>query len=65
MYPVIIGNGRSLQSDAVIAGYKIPKGVNIFSCYQFLITKKLNAILFVILEVQKKRKRSQVLSFEI
>lgn len=27
MYPVIIGNGRSLQSDAVIGGYRIPKGV--------------------------------------
>lgn len=27
MYPVVIGNGRSLQSDAVIGGYHIPKGV--------------------------------------
>jgi hypothetical protein len=27
MYPVIIGNGRSLQSDTVIGGYRIPKGV--------------------------------------
>ncbi len=28
MYPVVIGNGRILQSDAVISGYKIPKGVS-------------------------------------
>lgn len=27
MYPVVLGNGRSLQSDAVICGYKVPKGV--------------------------------------
>lgn len=34
MYPVVIGNGRNLQSDAVIAGYHVPKGVYInFSCY--------------------------------
>lgn len=28
MYPVVIGNGRSLQTDAVIGGYHIPKGVS-------------------------------------
>jgi cytochrome P450 len=27
MYPVVLGNGRSLQSDAVICGYNVPKGV--------------------------------------
>lgn len=27
MYPVIIGNGRSLQTDTVIGGYHVPKGV--------------------------------------
>jgi len=27
MYPVIIGNGRSLQADTDIGGYRIPKGV--------------------------------------
>lgn len=27
MYPVVLGNGRSLQSDAVICGYTVPKGV--------------------------------------
>lgn len=27
MYPVIIGNGRNLQSDTVLAGYQVPKGV--------------------------------------
>lgn len=29
IYPVIIGNGRSLQADAIIGGYQIPKGVNV------------------------------------
>lgn len=29
MYPVVLGNGRSLQSDATICGYNVPKGVNI------------------------------------
>lgn len=29
MYPVVIGNGRNLQSDAVIGGYHVPKGVSI------------------------------------
>ncbi|XP_018570997.1 probable cytochrome P450 49a1 [Anoplophora glabripennis] len=29
MYPVIIGNGRSLQSDAILAGYKVPKGTHV------------------------------------
>ena len=28
MYPVIIGNGRSLQSDSIINGYHVPKGVS-------------------------------------
>lgn len=28
MYPVVIANGRSLQSDAVIKGYHVPKGVS-------------------------------------
>lgn len=29
LYPVVIGNGRNLQSDAVISGYHVPKGVSI------------------------------------
>ncbi|XP_065167350.1 probable cytochrome P450 49a1 [Atheta coriaria] len=29
MYPVIIGNGRSLQKDAVISGYNVPKGTHV------------------------------------
>lgn len=29
MYPVVIGNGRNLQTDAVIFGYHVPKGVSI------------------------------------
>lgn len=28
MYSTVIGNGRTLQSDMVICGYKIPKGVS-------------------------------------
>lgn len=27
MYPVIIANGRSLQSETVLDGYRVPKGV--------------------------------------
>lgn len=30
--PVVIGNGRSLQSDAIIAGYEVPKGVSFSFC---------------------------------
>lgn len=33
MYPVVIANGRSLQTDAVIAGYHIPKGVSMVYIY--------------------------------
>ncbi|CAH1972910.1 unnamed protein product [Acanthoscelides obtectus] len=29
MYPVIIGNGRSLQSDTIIGGYMVPKGTHV------------------------------------
>ncbi|KAF7270578.1 hypothetical protein GWI33_016469 [Rhynchophorus ferrugineus] len=29
MYPVIIGNGRCLQSDTVLAGYHVPKGTHV------------------------------------
>lgn len=29
MYPVVLGNGRSLQSDTVISGYNVPKGVSV------------------------------------
>ncbi|XP_017465203.1 PREDICTED: probable cytochrome P450 49a1 [Rhagoletis zephyria] len=29
MYPVVIANGRSLQTDAIIAGYHIPKGTHV------------------------------------
>lgn len=28
MYPVIIGNGRSLQKDTILGGYHVPKGVS-------------------------------------
>lgn len=40
MYPVVLGNGRSLQSDAVICGYNVPKGVMLFS--QNFIGRKFN-----------------------
>jgi len=33
MYPVIIGNGRSLQADTVIGGYRIPKGVRYIAVF--------------------------------
>lgn len=29
MYPVVIGNGRCLQSDAVVGGYHVPKGTHV------------------------------------
>lgn len=29
MYPVVLGNGRSLQSDTVISGYNVPKGTHV------------------------------------
>lgn len=29
MYPVVIGNGRNLQSDAVINGFHVPKGTHV------------------------------------
>lgn len=28
MYPVVIGNGRCMMKDTIIAGYQIPKGVS-------------------------------------
>lgn len=28
MYSTVIGNGRTLQKDMVICGYRIPKGVS-------------------------------------
>jgi cytochrome P450 family 49 subfamily A len=29
MYPVVIGNGRSMTKETIISGYKIPKGVQV------------------------------------
>lgn len=29
MYSTVIGNGRTLQEDTVICGYRVPKGVRI------------------------------------
>jgi len=31
MYPVVIGNGRCMTKETIISGYKIPKGVSIFT----------------------------------
>lgn len=28
VYSTVIGNGRTLQQDMIICGYKIPKGVS-------------------------------------
>lgn len=36
-YSTVIGNGRTLMEDAVICGYQIPKGVNLFCIFSFLI----------------------------
>ncbi|KAJ8967411.1 hypothetical protein NQ314_002918 [Rhamnusium bicolor] len=52
MYPVIIGNGRSLQSDAILAGYKVPKGVN-FNIFVLFIS---NAALLQVLCEPKPEK---------
>lgn len=41
MYSTVIGNGRTLQQDTIIQGYKIPKGVssirNIQECHLIII----------------------------
>ncbi|XP_055380217.1 probable cytochrome P450 49a1 [Condylostylus longicornis] len=29
MYPVVIANGRSLQTDSIIAGFEVPKGTHV------------------------------------
>lgn len=45
MYPVVLGNGRSLQSDAVIAGYNVPKGVNNF--FVFHVSFRTGNLIFI------------------
>jgi cytochrome P450 family 49 subfamily A len=47
MYPVVLGNGRSLQSDAVIAGYNVPKGVNDFFCFTFASGNSISFPIFL------------------
>jgi cytochrome P450 family 49 subfamily A len=42
MYPVIIGNGRSLQSDTVIGGYRIPKGVRYIAIFSDVSSLSFN-----------------------
>ena len=42
MYPVIIGNGRSLQADTVIGGYRIPKGVRYISVFSNMLSLNVN-----------------------
>lgn len=41
MYPVIIGNGRSLQKDAVISGYNVPKGVRYIKSQIYTLLKQM------------------------
>lgn len=36
MYSTVIGNGRTLQKDMVICGYRIPKGVSKHYLYNIL-----------------------------
>lgn len=38
VYSTVIGNGRTLQNDAVICGYHIPKGVSLKNPYNDSIT---------------------------
>ncbi|KAG5674551.1 hypothetical protein PVAND_004509 [Polypedilum vanderplanki] len=40
MYPVVLGNGRSLQSDAIICGYNIPKGTHVIFPHYVLSNKE-------------------------
>ncbi|CAO1299220.1 unnamed protein product [Diamesa tonsa] len=40
MYPVVLGNGRSLQSDAVICGYTVPKGTHVIFPHYVLSNKE-------------------------
>jgi cytochrome P450 len=45
MYPVVLGNGRNLQSDAVICGYNVPKGVSIASdAFSISCERKFNFV---------------------
>lgn len=45
--PVVIGNGRSLQSDAIIAGYEVPKGVSFFFFIDWIFIQFLFVVVFV------------------
>ncbi|CAG9799187.1 unnamed protein product [Chironomus riparius] len=40
MYPVVLGNGRSLQSDATICGYNVPKGTHVIFPHYVLSNKE-------------------------
>lgn len=42
LYPVVIGNGRNLQSDAVISGFHVPKGVSQAVCLRHLFEFQFN-----------------------
>lgn len=35
MYSTVIGNGRTLQEDMVLLGYKVPKGVMIYYLFTY------------------------------
>lgn len=46
MYPVVIGNGRNLQSDAIINGYHVPKGVCPKETCAIIKWNKINSYIF-------------------
>lgn len=41
VYSTVIGNGRTLQADTVICGYKIPKGVSVHSASLIVLGEDL------------------------
>lgn len=48
MYPVVLGNGRSLQSDTVISGYNVPKGVKFYYNRQNFINLLTFTLFFIV-----------------
>lgn len=44
MYPVVIGNGRTMTSDTIICGYYVPKGVR--SEFSFLVSHCCKTLIY-------------------
>jgi len=44
MYSTVIGNGRTLQKDMVICGYRIPKGVSLTYVSHLYIVYLINNV---------------------